>query len=430
MECLIEERILLRDSLSVCHLPDSVCSEGGSSPASSMPAIMKPSSHTIKHDVATTMSGAAIRKLFPRGRLLQWVLIWLHWFATSCGWVLNSGHLCHDVLFSHPLHSSTVDEGNHEELAVEESENQIRYRGRVAYDGSMYRGFQIQEGSRARTIQASLEDVLQRRFNRSSIRVVGAGRTDSGVSARGQAFHFDMSLAEHEKSLELKQNKTQPPLDHVMNRMLSDEVRVWNVGPAPPPIDKSFSSTEQQGSTISRVLPWNAIHDTTHKLYSYRICLSVMDPIYRYQRWQVQGDSDPVDVALLNKTLAYFEGTHDFRAFAGAVEQAEKKANRKVNSIRTIFGCKLVDESEDYGREGYYRIDIQLSGALYKMVRNMVGTAIDVSRGRVSEDTFLRLLHGGGGDQGQLNRKDNRSKPAPPEGLTLEWVYYDDDGAF
>ena len=152
-----------------------------------------------------------------------------------------------------------------------------------------------------------------------------------------------------------------------------------------------------------------------------------MDPIYRYQRWQIPGDGDPVNVSLLRQTLKHFEGTHDFRAFAGSIEQTEKKSNQTVNCVRTIFESNLVDESDHYGREGYYRIDIQLSGALYKMVRNMVGVAVDVSRGRVSEEDFLTLLHSGG----ELNRKDNRSKPAPPEGLTLEWVYYDsDDDAF
>ena len=117
-----------------------------------------------------------------------------------------------------------------------------------------------------------------------------------------------------------------------------------------------------------------------------------MDPMYRFQWWQVPAKSNPVDVSLLAKTLKQYEGTYDFRAFAGAMEQAEKQANRAISSIWTIYECSLVDESEFYGREGYYRIDIKPSGALYKMVCNMVGTAIDVSRGRVDKATFMSLL--------------------------------------
>lgn len=336
----------------------------------------------------------------------------------------------------YPLKASSSDDAI---FVVGLREGSIRYRGRVAYDGSGFKGFQIQEGSKARTIQGALEKVLQKRFNRPSIRVVGAGRTDSGVSARGQAFHFDLTLKEHEKSLELKQNRTQPPLDHVMNRMLTDEIRVWNVGPAPAPWEKTLVNSDEtqkegnqepvQRESRPRLYAWNAIYDTTHKLYCYRLCLSVMDPIDRFQRWQVPGDSNPVNATLLAQALKQYQGTHDFRAFAGAVEQNEKKSNRKVNSVRTIFECNLVDESDFYGREGYYRIDIVLSGALYKMVRNMVGTAIDVSRSKVDQETFARLIDNRGGKE-QLYRKDNRSKPAPPEGLTLERVFYEDEDIF
>jgi tRNA pseudouridine38-40 synthase len=73
----------------------------------------------------------------------------------------------------------------------------------------------------------------------------------------------------------------------------------------------------------------------------------------------------------------------------------------------------------------YYRIDIHLDGALYKMVRNMVGTAIDICQGRISETTFLELLRPVSlEDASSSSCKDNPCKPAPPQGLTLEQVYY------
>lgn len=362
------------------------------------------------------------------------------------------------------LPSSLRDSGNDDDDDYDGDESEaslIRYRGRVCYDGSSFQGFQIQLGRKdAPTIQGALEDVLQRRFNRSTIRVVGAGRTDAGVSARGQAFHFDLAREEHASLQKLKHNKPLPPLDYVMNRMLQYEIRVYHVGRAPPPREKTLEmtgdpdseefSTERESqstwtktamsSTLNKTIrffAWNAIHGATRKLYSYRICVGpVMDPLYRFQRWQVPGDGKLVNITKLQKALAMYEGTHDFRAFAGSVEQTERKANRTVNSVRTIHHCQLVDDSDLYGgRVGFYRIDIILSGALYKMVRNMVGAAIDVSRGRLDEATFRGLIQQqpssdagiSDGGQQQLVRKDNKSKPAPPEGLTLEWVYYDDD---
>ena len=314
----------------------------------------------------------------------------------------------------------------------------VRYRGRVAYDGSYFSGFQIQQGrSEMRTIQGTLEEVLQARFRRPGLRVVGAGRTDAGVSARGQAFHFDLTPEEHEKLHAQKQGKPQPPLEYTMNRMLTEEIRVWNVEPAKSvnvicDVTKDDNGdNEEDDTTATRQFAWNAIHSSTHKLYSYRICVGpVMDPIHRFQRWHVPGDSKPANATLLAQSLKLFEGSHDFRAFAGAVEQTEKKAQRKIDTVRTIYKCQLIDESERYERDGYYRIDILLSGALYKMVRNMVGTAMDVSRGSVDVATLAQLLQSGTNGRSQLGRKDNRSKPAPPEGLTLERVFYDDDDAF
>jgi len=95
-----------------------------------------------------------------------------------------------------------------------------------------------------------------------------------------------------------------------------------------------------------------------------------------------------------------------------------------MDTVRTVYDVQLVEEGG-----GNYRIDFVLKGALYKMVRNMVGTVLDVCRGRMEEEYMLALLHqtGGGGGEGKVFvRQDNNCKPAPPEGLTLEMVFYED----
>jgi tRNA pseudouridine38-40 synthase len=135
-------------------------------------------------------------------------------------------------------------------------------------------------------------------------------------------------------------------------------------------------------------------------------------------------DSGDVDVIKLEWALKQFEGTHNFRAFSGAIEQKERHEGKQVGTVRTVYKVDFVDEGH-----GLYRIDFLLQGALYKMVRNMMGTALDVSRNRLEEDTFLELLHHNNisDDVDQFVRDDNPCKPAPPEGLTLERVFFDGD---
>jgi hypothetical protein len=124
----------------------------------------------------------------------------------------------------------------------------IRYRCRVAYDGSGFNGWQYQDN--ARTIQGELEGILSQRFNRT-IRIVGAGRTDAGVHTRGLAFHFDLLRGElddvHKVQMSLKS-------------MVTRDLRVWNLQAAPPPITK-----EAPNGTIS-TFPWHAIYNS--KKYS------------------------------------------------------------------------------------------------------------------------------------------------------------------
>ena len=166
-----------------------------------------------------------------------------------------------------------------------------------------------------------------------------------------------------------------------------------------------------------------------------------MDPLLRYQRWQLDWGHD-VDIALLESVLQEYIGTHDFKCFSGMLEQTAKKRAfsssnsttiKPLDTIRTVYNVTLTrEDGDDYSDDQeLYRIDIHLQGALYKMVRNMVGTAVDVSRGWLAYETFQTLLlDPKNNNESSLSRKDNPCKPAPPQGLTLERVYYDDDDDF
>lgn len=297
----------------------------------------------------------------------------------------------------------------------------VRYRCRVAYDGTGFCGFQLQGADQKkreqRTVQGQLEQVFSQRLNQP-IRVVGAGRTDAGVHARGQAIHLDL-LAQNNANESEEDWARQ--VEKSINKMLPDDVRIWNFQRAPAPREELVN-----GELV--VKSWNVMRKSEGKWYAYRFCTGdCMDPIRRHDRWQLDWGHE-VDLKYLNEILNEYTGTHDFVCFTGAIEANQRKTGKEIGTVRTIYSVTLVEE--DTSRQ-LYRIDIHLQGALYKMVRNMVGTALDVSRGKLSKELFLEMLHNNANDNVdsscKLTRKNNPCKPAQPQGLTLERVYYPDD---
>jgi tRNA pseudouridine38-40 synthase len=267
-------------------------------------------------------------------------------------------------------------------------------------------------------VQLVLEVALSQRLQPQQwpIRVVAAGRTDAGVHARGQAVHFDYSRAQRDSgSDEPLSDDELAKIERSLNRMLPPDVRIFRLQRAPPPFHKTVKGRSQ-------LVQWNAMMDCTGKLYSYRINLHPhsMDPIDRFARWHPD-HPEQIDVNRLARIVKIFEGTHNFRAFAGQVEQLERSIGAKVDTTRLVFSVNLVEEGDHN-----YRIDFHLQGALYKQVRNMVGAAIDVCRGRSSldEEKLRHLLQQ---QSHEATRKDNPSKPAPPQGLVLEQVFFDDE---
>jgi len=235
-----------------------------------------------------------------------------------------------------------------------------RYRARVAYDGAGFLGFQVQPNRR--TIQGALEEVLSKRFNRP-VRVVGASRTDAGVHARGQAIHFDLTETPNVTDLERS-----------LNKMLRQDVRIWNIQTAPTVV-KLLNNRVQE-------VEWNAMFDADKKLYSYRISIgNQMDPLARHTRFQVPWPN--TDIEVLTRCLKRFEGHRDFRAFAGGMDQLERKLGASFDTWRSVYSVDIADKGH-----GLYRIEVVLKGALYKMIRNMVGTALHVAFGKMDEEEF------------------------------------------
>ena len=250
------------------------------------------------------------------------------------------------------------------------------------------RGWQFQP--KFPSVQGELEAALKRRLQ-YPVRVVGASRTDTGVHARGQAIHFDvpeeLSLG---RSSKWKENVT--GFEHSINHMLSNEVRIFNVEEA------QAESPESQ--------PWHAIACATGKWYAYRFHVGpIMDPterLYRYSlRWKL-------DFAKMEKALCGFVGKHDFASFANVATDMDYDVRC---TERRISSARLVEEGN-----GCYRLDFTIDGALYRMIRNIVGFLFAVGSNKMNAHDLDDIFRA----------RDRRRTPksAPAQGLCLEEVFY------
>jgi len=268
-----------------------------------------------------------------------------------------------------------------------------RYAARVAYDGTAFRGWQYQPG--ARTVQGCVDDALNEALRcppGSGVKSVAASRTDTGVHARGQAIHFDAAAGAFRNPAQF-QNR--------VNRLLPPEIKLWNLSRAPA------------AGTVDG-LPWHANIAPTGKLYSYRFRMAdTMDPLDRIDRalWY----REKLDVECMATACKCFEGTHDFSSFANRLGHKSASSTTPVNPVRTIRSVKLVEEMAGLD----YRIDFVLDGALYKMVRNVMGVLFNVGSGEAEISDIEKIF-------ALQDRTKNLNRAAPAEGLTLEHVFYDD----
>ena len=242
-----------------------------------------------------------------------------------------------------------------------------RFRIVVEYDGTDFSGWQRQIGQR--TIQATLEDAI-RDMTGETVFVRGAGRTDAGVHADGQVGHFDLAL-------------DIPPhgLLRGLNSILPTDVAIVDVAEAAPEFDARFSARGK----IYRYTVWNHF---------------VRSPRQARTAWHVR---EPVDTDAIRRAAVALVGEHDFRAFR-ASDCDRKTTNRLIRRL-------------EIDRQGpRLTFDIEATAFLKNMVRIIVGTLVDLGRGRIPEDAPARMLVSGDRSTGGMT--------APPGGLTLLRVIY------
>lgn len=266
----------------------------------------------------------------------------------------------------------------------------------LAYDGTPFSGWQIQPGRR--TIQGSLAEVAERLVG-APVVVHGAGRTDAGVHALGQVANFRAHT-----------RMTPAEFQRAFNALLPSAIRVIGAEEAEP----RFHSR------------WDALAKT----YQYRIFRGpVLGPFNRFYALHYPL---PLDEEAMAKAARLFEGVHDFTGFAASA--GYESGRREPNPAREIFRSEFLriapagnpeppapTRTMENGR-GLGRCDDELvytvrgKSFLRHMVRKMVGTLLDVGRGRLSIEDVERLFE---------SRDRSRCGPtAPPHGLYLVSVEY------
>jgi tRNA pseudouridine38-40 synthase len=238
----------------------------------------------------------------------------------------------------------------------------------ISYDGTRYVGWQLQ--ANGPSIQAEVERALAT-LHKEPVRVTGAGRTDAGVHALGQVASFAV-----ERPLPV------PAYVKGMNAHLPEDVAVREAE--------------------VRESPFDARRDALGKRYRYRIeNLPTRQPLTRLQAWQV---FRPLDVGAMRSAAATLLGRHDF----GAFRAADCDAAHGVRELRRL------DVLE--GPPGSIEVVAEATAFLKHMVRNVVGTLVEVGLGARSAGSMPDLL----------DSRDRRlaGRTAPPQGLLLDEVFY------
>ncbi|MDQ6738917.1 MAG: tRNA pseudouridine(38-40) synthase TruA [Actinomycetota bacterium] len=273
--------------------------------------------------------------------------------------------------------------------SVERGSGFLRIRLDISYDGGPFSGWAVQPG--LRTVQGTLEEALALMIRRP-VRVTVAGRTDTGVHARGQVVHCDLTTAEW---FGLLRGHDLDPAVSLVRRLrgalsrglgkLTGVIEVHAASLAPAGFDARFSAI------------W--------RRYSYRIADAQLqwDPLLRYSTlWYQQA----LDVDRMNAAAVTLLGVQDFRSYCKPRDGATTR--RELQRFEFSRGA-----------DGIITVTVQADAFCHNMVRSLVGSAVQVGEGLEEPDWLHERL---------LARARNaKSRLAPPHPLVLEEVRYPDD---
>ncbi|MDY6791622.1 MAG: tRNA pseudouridine(38-40) synthase TruA [Thermodesulfobacteriota bacterium] len=238
----------------------------------------------------------------------------------------------------------------------------------IEYDGTSYHGWQRQKNEP--TVQEEIEKALLTMTGEKTV-LTGSGRTDAGVHALGQVanFHCDTDLSPQ-------------AFQNGLNSLTGDDMVIISC----EIVDERFHSR----------------FDVKSKTYAYRILnRNLPAAINRQYTWFIR---KTLDLASMCRATRHIIGTHDFKAFEGT-------GSPRSHTTRCVFNVKISESDNEL-----IVIEIEADGFLRFMVRNIVGTLVDVGLGKMTDDDFKEIL---------LARDRSRAgATAPPQGLFLVKVTY------
>ena len=238
----------------------------------------------------------------------------------------------------------------------------------IEYDGSAYHGWQRQ--AEDRTIQGEIEKALMT-MTEDRITVIGSGRTDAGVHALNQTANFRCATS-----------LTPEIFLKGLNSLLPEDIVI----------------------TSCKVVPekFHARYDVKSKVYHYRILNRLLPvAIFRQYAWHIRKN---LDLSAIQEALRCIVGSHDFKSFEGS-------GSPRASSVRSIINADILKTDDDY-----LVLKIEGDGFLKFMVRNIVGTLVDVGLDKITSDDFKRIL---------VSKDRNLAGiTAPPHGLFLIEVKY------
>ena len=240
----------------------------------------------------------------------------------------------------------------------------------VQYDGTNYHGWQAQ--TRDDTIQGRLEDAIRQMVKHDPVKCIGASRTDAGVHAVRQVANFRIPQR-------MAINCTS--FYYGLNSLTPDDIIITEVQEMFPEFHARF--------------------DACAKTYCYQIWNADSGAIYHLRfSWHIRR---PLNVPAMRAAARYLLGCHDFKSFQASSCGAE-------TTIRTIFALHILQHKQ------MLRVVIKANAYLHRMVRNLVGTLVEVGTGRIPPEAMLKILH----------RKDRTGAgvTAPAQGLFLLRVHY------
>ena len=244
----------------------------------------------------------------------------------------------------------------------------MRYFITLSYDGTRYHGWQIQPNGPS--VQEKLQWALSTILRQEDIQVTGAGRTDAGVHARMMVAHFDVETMNFDLT----------DLTYKLNRLLPQDIAIQAIQPVSDEMHARFSA-------IART-------------YHYYIH-TVKDPFRRAYSCELHY---PLDFQLMNEAAAILMEYEDFGAFC--------KAHADVKTTL----CHVTAAQWHQTSPSSWYFEITANRFLRNMVRAVVGTLIDVGRGRLSIDDFRKVIEG--------KRRTEAGESMPANALFLENITY------